>query len=179
MADDAQRTFTEGEAYALVDQAVARETAEATGKIEELTAANAALGTQVDTLETEKAAALSRAEAAEQALADYKTAIENEKAREAKRGERLSQVAEVNPVLDLKDENRVARIVAMGDEEFTGYLADMREVASASPTTPPPANAGDPPRQSAGFTPTPTDDDKPKASVAGVIGAGRVLRKGA
>lgn len=187
MADEPNtpRTFTEGEAYALVDQAVTRETAAAKTEIEGLQSANAELSTKVDVLETEKAAAISRAEAAEQAHADYKAEIEQAAAREAKRDERKRQVAEANPALDLSDSEagkaRLERIVAMDDEVFEGYLGDMREAASAAGVvTPPPATPGAPPRESAAFTPTPTaTGDEKKASVASLSAARRNLGKGA
>lgn len=178
MADDNARTFTEGEAYALVADGVSRETAAAQAKIAELETANAALSTQVDTLETEKASAISRAETAEREFAAFKTELEEQAAKEAKRDERLRQVAEANPVLDLTDEARVTRIVAFDDAGFEGYLADMRAVASQNPVTPP-ATAGGPPRESAAFTPTPAAGDKPKASVSALRSAGRQLREGA
>lgn len=178
MADEPGRTFSEQEHLALVNDAVARETAQAQAKIAELEAANADLGTTVDTLETEKAQAISRAEAAEQAHETYKTEVETEKAREAKRSERLAQVASANPHLDLtslEDEGvkaRVERIVAMSDEGFEGYLADMKAVAGQAPVE------GAPPRESAAFTPTPSGSgsDK-KGTVGGVLAASRALRK--
>lgn len=141
------RSFTEGEAYALVDDNVKRETAKLTEKVEALEAAKSALETEKDVLETEKAQAIQRAEAAEQALTDYRNEAEAEKAREAKRAERKAQLAEANPHLEIT-EAREERIVAMDDEQFAAYLEDMREVASKV-TTPPPA--GDVPSQSAAF----------------------------
>lgn len=186
MADEpiTPRMFTEGEHYAMQDQAIARETAAAQAEIEELKSANAELSTKVDVLETEKAAAISRAEAAEQTHADYKAELEATAAREAKRDERKRQVAEANPALDLSDETeagkaRVERIVAMEDEAFEGYLADMREAAAANPVTPP-VTPGAPPRESAAFTPTPTPTgDEGKASVRSLGDARRNLGKGA
>jgi hypothetical protein len=175
MADEPNvRTFTEGEAYALVDQAVARETAEATSKITELEAANVALGTKVDTLETEKAQAISRAEAAEQALEAHKTETAEREAAQARKGTRLAEVAEANPHLDLTDEKRVERIVAMKDEDYTAYVEDMKAVGSAASGTP---TAGGPPRESAALTPTPTPDGDKKATVSGVFAAGRATRE--
>jgi hypothetical protein len=176
MADEPKtgRTFTEGEAYALVNDSVARETAAAQVQIEELTTANAALSTKVDTLETEKAAAISRAEAAEQAHEAFKSELEEKAAKEAKRDERLREVAEANPVLDLTDEARIARIVNFDDEGFQGYLADMRAVASQNPVTPP-VTPGAPPRESAALQPTGGTGDAPKASLASLRAAGRSL----
>lgn len=179
MADD-PRTYSETEHYALLNDAVTRETAAAQGKITELETANTALGTQVDTLETEKAQAIADAEAARTELAEYKATAEAEKAQEAKREERLRQVAEANPVLDLTStegeageavKTRTERIVAMSDEVFEGYLADMRQVAGQAA----PAGGGQPPRQSAAFQPTPPAPGEKKGTVAGLRAAGRAL----
>lgn len=127
MADG--RSFTEGEAYALVADNVARETAEAKERVTTLTAENTGLQNRIDVLDTEKAAETVRADLAEKAFTDFKTELETEKAREAKRTERTAQVAEAAPGLEMTDE-RATRIVAMEDEMFTSYLTDLREVAA-------------------------------------------------
>jgi hypothetical protein len=169
------RTFLEGEAYALVDQAVARETAADKAKIEELETANADLGTKVDTLETEKAQAISAKEAAEQALAAKEAEYAEREAAQARKGTRLAEVAAANPHLDLTDEKRIERIVAMKDEDYTAYLEDMRVVGQAAGGTP---NPGGPPRESAALTPTPPPGDDKKASVSGLFSASRATREG-
>lgn len=174
---DTGRTFTEGEAYALVNDSVARETAAAQEKIAELEAQVATQATKIDTLETEKAAALSRAEQVEQEFTSFKTNLEETAAKEAKRDERLREVAEANPLLDLTDEARIARIVNYDDDGFAGYLADMRAVAAQNPVTPP-AGAGAPPRESAAFQPTPEGGDQ-KPSLSVLRSAARELQKGA
>lgn len=166
------RTFLEGEAYALVADAVARETAADKATIEKLEADNAALGTKVDTLETEKAQAISEKEAAEQALEQQKTEAAEREQAEARKGTRLAEVAAANPHLDLTDEARVTRIVAMKDEDYTAYLEDMRTVGAAASGTP---NPGPPPRESAALTPSPPAGDPPRASVGALFGAARGL----
>ena len=127
MADG--RTFTEGEAYALVADNVARETAEAKERNTTLTAENTGLQNRIDVLDTEKAAETVRADLAEKAFTEFKTNLEAETAREAKRTERTAQVAEAAPGLEMTDE-RATRIVAMEDEIFASYLTDLREVAA-------------------------------------------------
>lgn len=177
---ETQSTFTSGEAYALVNDAVARETAAANEKVAGLETEKSALQSQIDVLETEKAQAIQRAEAAEKALADDKAEREAAAEREAKRDERIKQVAEANPLLPLKkedgtDHDRVARIVAMDDESFTNYLADMREVASKAPAKDAP-KVGELPRESAAFGgDSGADPSSDTASVKGVIGARRAL----
>jgi chromosome segregation ATPase len=177
MADTAStgRTFTEGEAYALVADATARETAEANAKIESLEAAQADLQTKVDVLETEKAQAVQRAEAAEQALADYKAEIDAEKAREATREERTKALSTANPHLEITQE-RSDRIVAMSDDAFTAYLADMSEVASKVPAVEATGDAL--PSQSAAFQST-GGDEKTGPTLRGVWDAKRQLEQSA
>lgn len=128
----ADRTFTEGEAYALVAQAEERATAEATTSITTLTAEKTELETKLDVAETAKTAAEDRATAAEKALEDFKTEVESTKAAEAKRAERTAKVTEVAPKLELT-EDRANRIVAMSDEGFTAYIEDIRVAAGETP----------------------------------------------
>lgn len=156
MAEDTatQRTFTEGEAYALVDQAVVRETAAATERATTAETTVSELQSRIDVLETEKAAEKARADAAEKAIADDKAEREAAAEREAKRTERLEQVATANPHLPLANEDgtpheRADRIVAMSDDAFTSYLTDMREVAAK--VTVPPVVPGTIPRATAAF----------------------------
>lgn len=128
----ADRTFTEGEAYALVADAVERETAAA--KAEAATALE-----QVTTVSNEKDALLLRATAAEEAkaasdkeLVDFKASIETQKAQEAKRADRVAKLAEVAPQLKVEGE-RADRIVAMEDGIFADYVESLREVAAMGP----------------------------------------------
>lgn len=188
MADP--RTFTEGEAYALVDAAVERETAEAKAKVTELEAQVTTLGNEKDVLEQRVTAAEEKATAAETALAEYKQQVETEKANEAKRAERVAEIAKVAPKLELTDE-RQARIVAMEDDSFADYLAQLREVANAG-LTPEQIKERDEaatkaasgvPRESAAFNGgkgSATDTGKPAvASIKSVIGARRAALKSA
>lgn len=171
------RTFTEGEAYALVNDNVARETAALNDKITGLESEKSELQTKIDVLETEKAQEKTRADEAVQELTDYKASVEAEKAAEARLVERKAQVAEANPLLDLESEEagkaRLTRIAAMSDEDFTAYLADMREVASKSTAkaddAKPTEGAGGPPRATAAFS---TDSgEKPTGTVMALFGA--------
>ena len=183
----ADRTFTEGEAYALVADAVERETAAAKTEAEELRTQVTALGNEKDALELRVTAAEEKATTAEQALEDYKAEVETQKAAEAKRSERLEKVAEIAPALVEGDDEKVAercdRIVAMDDESFQEYLDSLTAVApqkanddgkggatKVAPTSTPL------PRESAAFKGTQPTGDKAKGSVKGLMDARRGLR---
>lgn len=129
MADNPTgRTFTEGEAYALVSDNVTRETAALAAQNAGLEREKSELTTKVDTLETEKAAAEQRAQKAEQDLADYKTEQENARQIAERAETRKVELAAANPFLELT-EVRVQRVAAMSDEDYAVYLGEMREVA--------------------------------------------------
>jgi len=190
------RTFTEGEHYALVDDAVKRETASATTRISELDKENIELKNANDVLVTEKAAETTRADEAAQALIDFKGNVEQEKAREARRTDRVAEVTKAAPSLEITQE-RSDRIVAMSDELFTSYLSDLREVAAKKPKLdkdgkpiPDAADDGDDddkksskgkgiPRESAAFGGSDSDNGNGNAdtgTVKHLIGASRALR---
>lgn len=126
------RTFTEGEAYALVADAIARETAaveaRATAAEEQVTT----LSNEKDALELRVTAAETAKKAAETELVEFKTGIETQKAQEAKRTERVAAVAAVAPDLKVEGE-RADRIVAMEDAVFADYVSSLREVAAMGP----------------------------------------------
>ena len=126
------RTFTEGEAYALVADAIARETAaveaRATAAEEQVTT----LSNEKDALELRVTAAETAKKAAETELVEFKTGIETQKAQEAKRTERVAAVAAVAPDLKVEGE-RADRIVAMEDAAFADYVSSLREVAATGP----------------------------------------------
>jgi hypothetical protein len=196
----ADRTFTEGEAYALVEDAIKRETAALRVAADER---EATLKTANDVLETEKAAETKRADQAAQALIDFKDGIEAEKAKAVLRTERVAAVADATDLLEMTDE-RAERITAMDDTAFTSYISDLREIAAKAPKEDPKndpdaaadAKGGDDkdaddaktkaaeakdkgkiPRESAAFGGTSTKT-KSAGTVIGVIGAARSLRVG-
>ena len=203
----ADRTFTEGEAYALVDDAVKRETAAAATRISEL---ESTLKTANDVLVAEKAAETKRADQAVQALIDFQDGIEQEKARVALRTERVAAVADATDLLEMTDE-RADRITAMDEAAFASYVSDLREIAAKAPKegskddpdaaqdvsgkddkdaddmvkTGAAGDKGDDrvkakgkiPRESAAFGGT-TTTAKSTGTVIGVIGASRALRVG-
>lgn len=172
----ADRTFTEGEAYALVAQAEERATAEANTSITTLTAEKTELETKLDVAETAKTAAEDRATAAEKALEDYKTEVETTKAAEAKRAERTAKITEVAPKLELT-EDRANRIVAMSDEGFDAYIEDIRVAAGEKVTEVDPSTGV--PRTSAALggsgLPAPTGGSTAPANPLAGVFAGRGL----
>lgn len=177
MAGDQTRTFTEGEAYALVEDAVQRETAaakaEATAALEQVTA----ISNEKDALELRVTAAEEAKVKAEQELAEFKESIEREKAQEALRAERLAKVTEVAPKLDLTSEKdgvaRANRIVAMADEAFTEYVETIRQVAGATTE-----ETGDLPRESAAFKGgKPGAGSSAKTPVTGLFAAKRAASR--
>lgn len=172
------RTFTEGEAYAIVADQVTQQTAAAKAEVETLTE-------RLTAAETERDAALARATAAEEAAAQAKAdhdsfvaEIEAQKAAEAKRTERLAKLTEVAPTLEV-DAERADRIVAMSDEAFETMVESVRETASAKGEGTPPAPAATKgvPRESAAFKgDAPAASDTKPGSVLAFIGAARGLK---
>lgn len=145
MADDAKesRVFSEDELVAIASDRVARETAELTTKIEELTSEKTELANKLDTEIAAREAAEQRATAAEQKHQEYLEQLEAEKAAAARKDERLTKVREAAshlPETFLEDEQRVERIIAMDETHFEGYLSDLRDAAANAPSgesTPP------------------------------------------
>jgi hypothetical protein len=190
------RTFTEGEAYALVDDAIKRETAALRVAADER---EAILKSANDVLVAEKAAETQRADQAAQALIDFKDGIEQEKARVALRTERVAAVADATDLLEMTDE-RAERITDMEEAAFVSYVSDLREIAAKAPPKEDPKNDPDAAADAKGGDDKDEDDAKAKAkgkipresaafggstttakstgTVIGVIGAGRALRVG-
>lgn len=174
------RTFTEGEAYALVQDAITRETAAATEANEGLEREKAELQNQLDVVTTERDSAVERATAAEQALEDYKAEVADERAKAELVTARSDKFKEVSS-LELTEE-RVSRLVAMSDEQFDAYLSDLREAAALkAPANEDKPEGGDLPRASAALrgsgAPASTDDETP--SVTGFWSARQNLVKNA
>ncbi len=137
---DGDKTFTEQEHIAILADRVATETAAITAERDALKAERDDLATKLDVAESAKVAAEQAKETAEKEFADFKTSLDELAAAEGKRDERLAKVKEVAAHLGddfLSTENevgkaRVERIVAMADDQFEGYVADLK---STAPTT--------------------------------------------
>lgn len=127
------RTLTDSEHAAILAAMVTKETAALNENLETLKREKAELETKLDlelaskaTLEAEKAAAVKEFE-------DFKANLALEAEKAAKKDERLAAVKEAAAHLPeefLADEARIARIVAMVDEDFNGYVADLKATAT-------------------------------------------------
>jgi len=144
------RVFSEDEAYAIVADRVARESAELKDKITTLESEKAELANKLDVEIAAREAAELKAKEADTKHEEYLAQVEAEKAALARKDERLSKVREAASHLTdefFEDESRVNRIVAMDDEAFDGYVADLRETAKDAPkgsdSTPPRETAMD------------------------------------
>lgn len=163
MADD-NKTFTEQEHIAILTDRVAKETAELTGERDTLKTEKSDLESKLDVAESAKVAAEQARDAAVKELADFKAGIDELAAAEGRKDERLAKVKEVAAHLGedfLKDEARVARIVAMDEDSFTGYVADLSATAPAATST------AQPPRQTAMVGAAATVPGTPGAPSAG------------
>jgi chromosome segregation ATPase len=139
---DTDKTFTEQEHIAILADRVAKETASLTEQINTLTTEKTDLESKLDVAESAKVAAEQAKETAEKELADFKAGLDELAQAEARKGERLDKVKEVAAHLGddfLADEARVQRIVAMSDDQFEGYVADLKTTAPATTSTGAPA----------------------------------------
>lgn len=147
MADN-EKTYSEQEHLAILADRVTTETADKTSRITELETENAELKNKLDVAESAKESAVQRAETAEQAHEAFKTEIAEREAAEARKDERLAAAKEAASHLDdsfFEDADRVKRIVAMKDEDFATYVADLKDTAKGLP----PKGTSTPPRETA------------------------------
>lgn len=143
MADTAEgRVFSEDEMTAIIADRVQRETAS-------LTEEKAELQNKLDVEIAAREAAEQRATAAEKSLEDYKAEVTAREEAAKRKDDRLAKVRESASHLPeefFTDEDRVARIVAMDEDTFTGYLGDLTAAAVKAPSTTDPSK---PPRETA------------------------------
>jgi chromosome segregation ATPase len=160
------RTMTETEAYAIVADSVKRETAALTADKERLTAEVTDLQSRLDIAESAKVAAEQAAAEAVQKHTDYIAEQDAQREAASKKDERIAKVREAASHLKdefFADEARVTRIVAMKDDEFDGYLADLRETAALAPKAP---AGGETPRETAMAGSSVTGGEAPVAKSA-------------
>jgi chromosome segregation ATPase len=127
MSDD-QKTYSADEHVAILADRVARETADLSAERDTLKTEKAELETKLDVEISAREAAELRATEAEGALTAFKAEVQEREEAAARKDERLSKVREAASHLDDKffeDEGRVKRIVAMSEESFAGYIADL------------------------------------------------------
>lgn len=163
---DTDNRYSESQHLALLESAVARETAdamaakqEAESTAETLTTENASLTarlseseTRVGVLEAEKASAEAAAEAARTEFAEYKAEQERAAEAAARREARTQRVKSANANLDDSHftEERIGRWAEMSDEAFEAVVAAYEAGASTTPTAA--ATSTETARQTAAFT---------------------------
>lgn len=136
MADET--TYSAQEHIAILEDRVARETADLTAERDQLVAEKAELENKLDVETSAKQAAEQRAVEAEKALEGFKAEVADREAAAARKDERVAKVREVASHLDdefFNDEARVARIVAMDEDGFAGYLDDLSATAKVTGNT--------------------------------------------
>jgi len=142
------RVFSEDEAYAIVADRVARESADLRTQIETLGKEKDELANKLDVEVAAREAAELKVKEAEAKHEEYLAQVDAEKAALARKDERLTKVREAASHLSdefFEDESRVKRIIAMDDEAFDGYVADLRVTAEHAPK----GETGTPPRETA------------------------------
>lgn len=151
MAGDArdERSYSATEHMALLNDAVARETASLhseketlEGSVESLAAEKAALETEkselqsrVDVLEAEKIAAEKARDEAVSEHAEYVRQLEELAALDTRRAERAAKVKEAASSLDDSyfTDARIDRWAGMAEEAFEALCADLAEFAAKTP----------------------------------------------
>lgn len=146
MADDPK--FTESQHFALLADAVSRETASLTEaktaletekselqeKVTGLESEKSSLQSRIDVLEAEKAAEIASREKAEQDLAQYQADLAELAAVQERMANRVERVqASIDAPVEYFTEARAQRWAQMADEEFDALLADLAEHAAAKP----------------------------------------------
>lgn len=126
MADD--KTYSESEHFAILEDRISRETASLTAERDQLATDKTELETKLDVETSARQAAELRATEAENALEVFKTEVSEREAASACKDERVAKVREVASHLEdsfFEDEARIKRIVAMDEDAFAGYLSDL------------------------------------------------------
>lgn len=146
MAGENDKKFSEEEMALLLADRVSKETADLTTERDALKVERDELASKLDVETAAKVAAEQKATDVQAEFDKFKADLEDLREAAERKDERLDKVKEVAAHLGedfLKDEKRVERIVAMSDELFEGYVADLKAAAPAAP-------AGTPiPRESA------------------------------
>lgn len=146
---DGERTFTEAQHFALLTDAVARETASLSTAKEQLDTQIADLSTEkaalagtvtelqskIDVLEAEKAAAEKARDEATASFEAHKQAEAEKAAVEARKSERVAAVKAADNGLtdEYFTDARAQRWAEMSDEAFTSLVSDLTEAAAARP----------------------------------------------
>jgi chromosome segregation ATPase len=142
VSDPQGRTFTEAEHFALLTDAVRRETADLVSDKDGLLAEKSDLQSRVDVLEAEKSALTTERDAIKAEFDDFKADLAEKAEAQARTEERLAKVRASADHLpeDYFTTERAARWAQMTDEAFDAALADLAAtrpsgIASAVPET--------------------------------------------
>jgi chromosome segregation ATPase len=162
MADDTGKVFSESEHLAILADRVAQETATLTTSNAELQAALTEAQNKLDASDSAKVAAEQARQTAETELADYKTEVTEREAAAERKDVRVAEVKEKAKHLtdEWFTEERVARIVAKSDEDFTAYVDDLVSSVPAG------EESREVPRETALLGARIAGDDKTKVSAA-------------
>lgn len=145
MAGENEKTFTENDMALLLADRVAKETADLTAERDSLKAERDELASKLDVETAAKGAAEQKVTEIQEEFDSFKAGLEALREAAERKDERLAKVKEAAAHMGeefLKDEKRVERIVAFTEEQFEGFLVDLKAVA------PTPGTAGVP-RESA------------------------------
>lgn len=175
-----ERTFTEGEAYALIADNVQRETAAKTAEIDQLKRENGELATKLEVADTAHETEKARADKAEADLKAIADETERQTAAAALAEGRVAKVKEAGP--HLKDEfftpERAARWSLMEEESFDAYVKEVAELAAGTTGAPAPTTSttGAPRETAMQGAPVTGGGDKPKglAALGGVFPTSKV-----
>jgi len=142
-----------------------RELADVTSRLEELTTANIDLQTKLDVADAARQTAEQAKETGDKEFADFKTKTEEDAAAAERQVTRVKAMREAAGHLDdefFTNEDRLARVKAYTDEQFEGYISDLK--ATAKPAT----GDGNQTRQTAmdGSSAAPSENGSGKAPAA-------------
>lgn len=133
---DGVRTFTEAEHFALLTDAVQRETADLKSEKEALSTEKADLQQRIDVLEAEKAALTSERDTIKSEFEAFKAELAEKAEIEARTEDRLTKVKAAAEHLpdDYFTPERAARWAEMSDEVFETAVADLAATKPAAGT---------------------------------------------
>jgi chromosome segregation ATPase len=131
VAVEDEKRFSESEHIAILDDRVRKETAELQGTVDQLTSEKSELQNALDVAESAKVAAEKAAAEVREEFEAYKKAETEAREAAARKDDRLKELRETASHLgpeffdEEKNGDRVNRVVAMSEEEFGAYKADL------------------------------------------------------
>lgn len=165
MTGENDKKFSEDEMALLLADRVAKETADLTAERDSLKAERDELATKLDVETAARGAAEQKVEELQKEFETFKADLESLREAAERKDERIAKVKEAAAHLGddfVTDEARVKRIVAYSEEDFEGYLADLK---AAAPTKATPGV----PRESALSGSTPAGDGGTTSAARGFL----------